>query len=52
MSISGKTIALTTWTFVVKVMSLLFNMLSSYNLFSCIIYDFPLSLYPSANEIK
>ena len=27
---SGKTIALTTWTFVQKVMSLLFNMLSSF----------------------
>ena len=31
---TGKTIALTRWTFVVKVMSLLFNMLSSFQLSS------------------
>ena len=34
---TGKTIALTRWTFVGKVMSLLFNMLSRYLMF-CINY--------------
>ena len=42
---SGKSIALTRWTFVGKVMSLLFNMLSSY-LFFCPFFLLLTSIFP------
>ena len=42
---TGKTIALTRWNFVGKVMSLLFNMLSSWSLQGCILSPCLFNLY-------
>jgi hypothetical protein len=41
---TGKTIALTRWTFVGKVMSLLINVLSSFSFMVCVFLGFPGSL--------
>ena len=44
---TGKTIALTKWAFVGKVMSLLFNMLSRYSRISQILSEFKMNLIHS-----